>query len=320
MPYSALIIGCGNIGALYDLNVPERVWTHAKVFSITKDIRFSVADANSQQVNKVAAKYKTSVIALTDKTDFSEFDIVSITSPTATHFGWLKKMLQLNIPLIICEKPVAANRKELNELNRLYKKSTSKVLVNYIRRFQPAYEKLKKQLAKKRAAETCKGINIKYQRGFLNNGGHAFDLVEYLFDTPFTFDQFKIVNAVYDAFTNDPTISGSCSFIKIPVTVLGIVNAEYAVFEIELFFTNSKIVICHTGDEIRFYKRNKDQRLLVEDKKIRHTNILSKYMVSVKDKGLQLLKLKDEKDNFLQAVELNKRIVQIIATVNNKNT
>jgi len=49
LSYSALIIGCGNIGALYDLNVPEKVWTHAKAFSTTKDIQFSVADVKIRQ-------------------------------------------------------------------------------------------------------------------------------------------------------------------------------------------------------------------------------------------------------------------------------
>lgn len=318
MPYSALIIGCGNIGATYDLDVPEKIWTHAKAFAKTKNIQFSVADANIKQAKKIAGKYKVSVVALTDKTEFSQFDIISITSPTPTHFDWLKKMLQLNIPLIICEKPVAANLKELNELIRLYKKSTSKVLVNYIRRFQPAYEKLRLQLVKQRVGKTCKGINIKYQRGFLNNASHAFDLLEFLFDKPFSLEGFIKTSSVYDAFQNDPTISGSCSFLEIPVTVLGIPDAGYAVFEIELFFADGKIVICHSGDEIRYYNLDKKLKTLSENKSNRRINILTKYMLSVRDKGLELLHSKNRNDNFLKAVDLNKRIVGIVTAANKK--
>lgn len=319
MSYSALIIGCGSIGAMYDLNMPGKIWTHAKAFATTNDIQFSVADVNANQAKKIAAKYKTDSIALTDKTEFSEFDIVSVTSPTTTHFGWVKKMLQQNVPVIICEKPVAANQKELNELVRLYKKSNSKVLVNYIRRFQPAYEKLRLQLVKQKAVKTCKGINIKYQRGFLNNGGHAFDLLEFLFGKPFMFEQFATTNAAYDAFAEDPTITGSCCYLGIPVSFLGIADAGYPVFELELFFAGGKIVICHSGDEIRYYSFDKRERSLQENRKSRQINILSKYMLSVKDKGLQLLKQKNEKDNFLQAVELNKRMVRIITATNKMN-
>ncbi len=319
MSYSALIIGCGNIGAMYDLNMPEKVWTHAKAFSKTKDIRFSVADVDSRQAKKIATKYKTTVVDLTEKTDFRQFDIVSITSPTPTHYGWLKKMLEQNVPLIICEKPVAANGKELAELSRLYQRSNSKVLVNYIRRFQPAYEKLRLQLVNRKANKTCKGINIKYQRGFLNNGGHAFDLLEFLFDKPFMFEQFSTANAVYDAFAEDPTITGSCCYLGIPVSLLGIADAGYPLFELELFFDDGKIVICHSGDEIRYYNVDKQKKMLQENKKSRQVNILSKYMLCVIDKSMQLLKHKNEKDNFLQAVELNKRMVRIITATNKKN-
>jgi len=228
-------------------------------------------------------------------------------------------MLQQNVPLIICEKPVAANEKELNELVRLYKKSHSKVLVNYIRRFQPAYEKLRLQLVKQKATKTCKGINIKYQRGFLNNGGHAFDLLEFLLGKPFMFEKFVTTNVVYDMFTDDPTLTGSCCFLGIPVGFLGIVDVGYPVFEIELFFADGKIVICHSGDEIRYYKVDKQKMILQENMKSRQLNILTKYMLPVKDKGMQLLKHKNEKDNFLQAVELNKRMVRIIARTNKTN-
>ena len=70
MSYSALIIGCGNIGAMYDLNMPEKVWTHAKAFSKAKDIRFYVADVNANQAKKIRGDQKLkSVNPETTETD-----------------------------------------------------------------------------------------------------------------------------------------------------------------------------------------------------------------------------------------------------------
>ncbi|TMI64951.1 MAG: Gfo/Idh/MocA family oxidoreductase [Bacteroidetes bacterium] len=296
---------------MYDLSDPVKIWTHAKAFSKTKGIEFSIADADEQKVKKIVGKYNVIVLKLSDETDFREYDIVSLTTPTPTHFSYLKKLMEQNIPLIICEKPVAANNKELLELSKLYRKSKSKILVNYIRRFQPAYHKLKKRIALISRKNSCKGINIKYQRGILNNGSHAFDLLEFLFDKPFLFDGFKVQKKIFDAFKYDPTVSGSCNFAGCPVTILGITEAAYPQFEIELFYPDEKIVICHSGDEIRFYKPGKTDKALVEIKKLRQSNILSQYMLPVVGQGLRLLANKKEPDNFQQSVALNSRIVKL---------
>jgi hypothetical protein len=296
------------------------VWTHAKAFSKTAGIHFSVADADERQAKKIAGKYHTGFIRLSEGTGFSQYDIVSITTPTPTHFSYLKKLLQQKVPVIICEKPVAADIKELNELIRLYRKSESKVIVNYIRRVQPAYSKLKTRLIQLLNHSACTGINIKYQRGLLNNGGHAFDLLEFLFDKPFLFDGFKMQKAVYDAFDYDPTVSGSCLYAGCPVTILGIEKSGYPVFEIELFFPAEKIVICHSGDEIRFYEFSKKIKALTENKKLRRSNILSRYMLPVVEKALRMAADKKEPDNFLQAVELNKRIVTILSAIRKKTS
>jgi predicted dehydrogenase len=316
---TGLIIGCGNIGALYDLNDTEKVWTHAKAFSRTFGADFVVADSNQALANKVAKKYNVSAVELFKGFDFGKYGIVSITTPTPTHFEYLKLLLQQKVPVIICEKPVAAGKKELIELTRLYQKSESKVLVNYIRRFQPAYEKLRKALKKQLNPPGCKGINIKYQRGLLNNGGHAFDLLEFLFDKPFSFEKFRPQHFVFDAFPYDPTVSGSCFFEGCPVTILGVENASYPVFEIELFFPAGKIVICHSGDEVRFYEYRKGKGL-VENQKLRQSNILSRYMMPVLSKARRLFDKKEEADNFLQAVELNKKISHVISTIRKKGS
>lgn len=316
---NALLIGCGNIGALYDLDDSTKIWTHAKAFSKSTNISFSVTDNNKKLAKKIAQRYQVENINIAADTDFSNYDIVSITTPTPTHFTYLEKLLHQNVPVIICEKPVAANTEELKKLVKLYNKSGSKVLVNYIRRFQPAYQKLKKLIIKQHTSTSCTGINIKYQRGLLNNGGHAFDLLEFLFDKPFSFQNFKVQLAAFDAFDYDPTVSGSCTFEGCPVTIIGIEKANYPIFEMELFFPSKKMVICHSGDEVRHYEQIKNQRMLVENHKHRQTEILSNYMLPVINKALQLLKNKNESDNFLQAVELNKKIIHVISGIQKKH-
>ncbi len=311
MRYRVLIIGCGNIGALYDLNSQNKIWTHAKAFASDPQADMYVTDTNTSLAKKIAVKYKATPLDLKTISKHN-FDIVCITTPTPTHVLYLKEFLKNNTPVIICEKPVASKISDIKILEKLYTKSNSKILVNYIRRFQPAYQKLKTQLHSKKEFANCKGILIKYQRGFLNNAGHAFDLLSFLFDKPLEFKNFKSSKLVFDAFDYDPTITGSFLFKNIAVTVSGITEIKYPVFEIELFFESDKIVICHSGNDIRFYKIDASAKVLKEVTNQRVEGILEKYMLPIREAAKSLLTKKANIDNFKSAADLNTRIIKII--------
>lgn len=310
---NALVIGCGNIGAGYDLADSEKIWTHAKAFSKTEGIRFVVTDVDGDLANKIGSHYNVGIVPLDNNLDLSGFDLVSIATPTQTHFGYIKQAIKQKVKVIICEKPVAAKPDELQAIEALYHSGSTKVIVNYMRRFQPAYRELKEWL--QNDLDTCRGISIKYQRGFLNNGSHAFDIIEYLFQTEIDFSRFSAADVVFDAFPFDPTITGCCSLNEIPVTLLGVADASYAIFEIELFFPSHKIVICHSGDEIRFYKSQLGT--LAEDVQMRKTAILSRYMLPVISKALKCLADPDEPDNFLNSIALNKKMLHVITNYQN---
>ena len=188
MKNRALIIGCGNIGGLYDINDVDRVWTHAKALSKTRGWDFAVSDVNEEAARKVALAYNVKSVDLSSNPDLSSFNLVCLATPTSTHYEYLQVLLKQEVPVIICEKPVVGQLGEADKILRLYEASRSKVLVNYIRRFQPAYIQLKKNLQRKLEIDSCKGINIKYQKGLLNNGSHAFDLIEFLFNAKIRFD------------------------------------------------------------------------------------------------------------------------------------
>lgn len=300
---------------MYDLNDPKKVWTHARAFSRTKGIDFVIADTDDKILKKISRQYNVQSVTLTGDFDYSEFDIVSITTPTPTHFDYLQKLMKQNVPVVICEKPVAASTHELNILLQLHEQSASKILVNYIRRFQPAYAVLKKRLSSIFKKDSCTSIVVKYQRGFLNNGSHAFDLLEFLFNKPVFFEKFRVQSAVFDAFEYDPTITATCSYNEIPMSIAGVTNAGYPVFEIELFFQKQKIVICHSGDEVRYYVPSKKGSPLSENKKLRQTGIMKEYMLPVVASAKFLLKENPVTDNFQQAAGLNNRMVNLLSQI-----
>jgi predicted dehydrogenase len=310
--HRALVVGCGNIGALYDLEDDKRVWTHAKAFSLRPGTRISFYDTDPQKAAQVASKYAAATESTLDGSVLSKYDIVSITSPTPTHCTLLQMALAARVPVVICEKPVSNELQELELLEQLYRSSNSKVLVNYIRRFQPAFIQLREELSKTDPA-AIKQLLVKYRRGFVNNASHAIDLIEFLFDRKLAVEDLKVMHAEFDAFENDPTLSGSCLLGNTPVIFNGITGVSYPVFEIEIFLADAQIVICHSGDEIRCYYSN-EQGQLVEHAQKRVTAIIDKYMIPVLDRAYDCLENGAE-DNFLSSLDRNRRVLQGIHAI-----
>ena len=301
----ALLIGCGNIGALYDFNdVEEKVLSHAKAYHLLKNkIDLTITDNDSNKINLVKNKYHFK--SLNEDLKFNSFDIISLTTPTVTHFDYLKKMMEQNVPLIFCEKPIAVSIDELIELQRIRKYSKSKIVVNFIRRFNPNYIFLKEYISKTESNEKLISGTIKYCRGFLNNGSHALDIILFLFQQTISLSDLQISNKVYDTFDTDPTLSGSFTFNNSTINLVGLTDISYSIFEIELFFKDKIIQIANSGNEIKVLEYKTEFNQLILNDKLHFQNSLDKYMVDVFNFGIKLFENENFNDNFDNSISLN---------------
>jgi predicted dehydrogenase len=312
--YKGLIIGCGNIGAMYDWN-NEQVLTHAKAYSKTEEIKVDFFDLNNIHTSMVAKRYNGDVIFDLDKALENNFyDLISICTPTSTHFNILSKALKKKVPVIICEKPISTNKGEIGLLTKLYNTSESKVIVNYFRSFQPSFLKLKNIIATILKSDEITNISIRYQRGFINNCSHAFDLLQFLFHKEFNPINFIINRKDFDHFDNDPTITGNGEWLNANINILGLQNVKYPNFEIDLYFTKSKILIQNAGNEIIFLsnvnEKSKYTPLIIQNE-LSMQNCVSDYMIPVVKKAMNLLNNK-ESDNFIESLKLNEIILNIL--------
>ena len=137
----ALLIGCGGIGAMYDLET-EGIHTHAKALKALA-IDFDVYDTDTELAKKIAAVYSVKYLDRFKEDDLTNYTSVHICAPNEFHFFYLDACLKKNVPKIICEKPITLKMAELLELEEKYRVSSSQVFVNYIRRFLPDFIFLK---------------------------------------------------------------------------------------------------------------------------------------------------------------------------------
>jgi hypothetical protein len=318
--YKALVIGCGNIGALYDLEKPG-ILTHAK--ALTFDSRFSlyVYDTNTDLSEKIARKYNAILVREISREVLATFDCVSICTPTNSHFTYLKLAFESSIPLVICEKPVSYSLVEMEHLTSLYSISNTNVLVNYMRRFQPSYKKIKDFIDVISDNQSLISISIRYQRGFLNNCSHAFDTLQYLLDKNFLFKSFDISSFEYDSIFNDPTISFLGNYDGYSLSVVGLPNVKYSFFEIDMFFEKTRILFKNSGNEINVFnaKTNNINLMPLEKNEMSsQINCLHEQMKHVIECAHSILSGKTNKDNFLESIELNTNMINLIKLRNGK--
>ena len=75
-------------------------------------------------------------------------------------------------------------------------------------------------------------------------------------------------------------------------------------------------MVCHSGNDIRYYYEQNGH--LKENISEKQSGILDDYMIPVIKKATGYLKNKNEPDNFIQAVELNKKIIHVISGLGKK--
>jgi predicted dehydrogenase len=311
--FKALLIGCGNIGALYDLETQD-VLTHAKAYAQHPGFSLTVFDPNKELETRIAITYHATIAQPIDEVYLKQFHCVSICSPTQTHVAWLHMAIQAGVPVVICEKPVSNNSEELTALAASYQEGNTKILVNYIRRFQPAFIALKQIISEWMEQETLTNVAIRYQRGFINNASHAFDLLQFLLNKLINLEHVKISHAIYDHFLHDPTLTLTATWGQAGFNAMGLTNVKFSNFEIDLYFHIYKILITDAGKTIRILEAPvKGTYLQPLAEKELWQNCIADYMKPVIQHAFSLLEGSSTADNFQQSVTLNQQMLKYLS-------
>jgi len=235
--YKVAIIGCGSIGALkkdhIDFPGSENILTHCN--SINRHPRTELTaliDTDAKKLSEASKKWfknyspvkrmSMCFFGIDTGHGLPKPDITIISVPTEHHYAVLNNVLKYKPRLIIAEKPFCMNYNEARKITRLYSEYNIPIMVDYIRRFAPKYQEIKKQID---SGIWGKALNcrILYTRGLKHEGCHAIDLMRYFFGETDLFTTLNRIDLLGDSQNNyriedrnknDPSVECVASFEK----------------------------------------------------------------------------------------------------------
>ena len=259
--FKAIIVGFGNIGYYYSLDKKrKKTWSHFEAFQKIKRIEL-VGIVETSAKKRLFIKnnfpklktYKSIDVVLNDKINI---DIYSICTPTETHYEILKKLINNNIKLIICEKPLCSNIKDAKKLYSLSKKKKSIIVINHQRRFEKNYL-IARNIIKKKIIGNIKFINACYTRKIFNIGTHLIDIIRMLVSSELSFTSSFYVEKTLK---KDPSLSGLIFFKNKIICAVQAIGYKFKyIFDIEIFGDKGKIRITNNGNKLDVFKFKKSK-------------------------------------------------------------
>lgn len=183
MSIGVLIVGLGQIGMGYDLSLDPaaHVYTHARAFS--QHPKFHVMGGVDRDVKRRQIFTHTYGCPAYPEVEAAleqhQPALVIVAVPTPFHAPTLRQVLDLSHPkAVLCEKPLAYELSEARSMVAASTASNVNLYVNYMRRSDKGVIECKRRLNSGEIAAPIKGVAW-YSKGFLHNGSHLFNLLEY---------------------------------------------------------------------------------------------------------------------------------------------
>ena len=182
-------------------------------------------------------------------------DLISVCTPDVTHFEVVYKILESPFcpRVIFLEKPAMTSSKDFSTIIELAKKIDTTIIVNHSRRFDDNYQALKDIIINRKYGE-CIRIDCWYYGGWVHNGVHLVDILQYLFDDELVLKSAGNYNEFLNYFS-DINLEGRFNFnhsdINVFINCMDEVN--YQLFELDFKFSRGRLRI-----------ENFEERFLIE--------------------------------------------------------
>lgn len=242
MAEKCLVIGLGQIGMGYDLDHDPAVavYSHARAISLHPDFELAGAvDFSSLQRSIFEKHYLCSAFDNIPEAIMQlQPTVVVIASPTETHAEVLDIVLSQAKPkIVLCEKPLAYDLAEAREMVDVCDRAGVKLYVNYLRRADPGVIEVKRRIENHEIPAPIKGV-VWYSKGFLNNGSHFFNLLEFWLGN---FTGFKLIDGGRLLNGVDPELDVEVEFERGTATFLSTWEEAFSHYALELLSQSGRL-------------------------------------------------------------------------------
>lgn len=252
---SVLIVGCGAIAGGYDEEKGAKtnaVLSHAGAWSAHPGFHIKACvDPNGERRRRFM-EYWSVDHGFDDLGQCVDsgmtFDIASLCVPTPAHAMALNRMLEMPIRAVLSEKPLTGDIGESHRIINAYGEKKRPLVVNYMRRWDPAMAALRAEIA---AGEwgTVQYIVGHYTKGLFNCASHMIDLLHFLIGP---LKARRMLGRIDDYTPDDPTISAMLTTQSAaPVYLLGSDSRNFFTFEIDLMMEKGRLVLEDLGGRLR---------------------------------------------------------------------
>ncbi|MDD5072708.1 MAG: Gfo/Idh/MocA family oxidoreductase [Candidatus Omnitrophica bacterium] len=258
--YTSAVIGLGNIGFRFSLDpLRKGVWSHVAAYEKSGYTRLAGAveiDPGTVRLFKERHKKVPVFGSVSELMRKTSPEIVSICTPTATHYPILKELSRSGVKAVFCEKPVASSLREAREMVNLCRKKGILLAVNHTRRWESGYLAAKKAIDGGRIGKVT-AVNCLYPAQVFNIGTHLFDIVRFLISA----DPETVSGVSFDPGKQDPGVSGWMIFNgKIPCTINVLNKRENLVFEVDIIGDKGRVKITENGGKLDLSVFRKSRR------------------------------------------------------------
>ena len=169
----------------YDFHLDPAKYIYSHCRALHRHSKFQLVggvDPDPQQRQLFERTYQAPAFAdIEQALDGSSPDLVVIAIPTELHAETLRQVLNRTRPkVVLCEKPLAGDVRQAREILKACAAQNVSLYVNYIRRSDPGVIEIKRRLDAGEINGPFKGVAF-YTKGFLHNGSHLLNLLEYWF-------------------------------------------------------------------------------------------------------------------------------------------
>lgn len=241
-PYPCLIVGLGQIGMGYDLEQDGSTYilTHARAISLHPSFKLvGAVDPVEELRGKFEKYYKCPAYKSIDKAMLDlEPQIIIVAVPTNMHLSVIENVLSFkSTKVILCEKPLSHDLNDANKIVYACQDKSVKLFVNYIRRSDPGVKKIKNRFDRDEIISPVEGV-VWYSKGFLHNGSHFFNLLEYWLGQ---YEGATLINHNDSIERKDVDVNAKVYFSKGNINFIPLTEKNISYYSVEIYSSSGRL-------------------------------------------------------------------------------